>query len=98
MANLHACLGDERPALRRVADLAAADPHNGYLRYRLAHVLAELRHVDSAVEMLATAVTEGFLSAQLLRQELVLGLTPLREVDGFWAVVGRLEANVEHCR
>lgn len=98
LANLHACAGDEQSALRCVADLTAADPHNGYLRYRLAHVLAELQHLDAAVGMLDEAVAEGFLSVQLLRQELVLGLAPLRQVDGFWGAVERLEANVEHCR
>lgn len=98
LANLHAGVGDEQSALRCVADLASADPHNGYLRYRLTHVLAELQHLDAAVEMLEAAVAEGFLSVQLLRQELVLGLAPLRQIDGFWGAVGRLEANVEHCR
>ncbi|MBN1170624.1 MAG: hypothetical protein JXA67_00440 [Micromonosporaceae bacterium] len=98
LANLHAGVGDEPAALRCVADLTSADPHNGYLRYRLAHVLAELRRSEEAVEMLASAVADGFLSAQLLRQELVLGLAPLRQADGFWATVRQLETNVERCR
>lgn len=98
LANLHAGVGDQRAALRSVAELARTDPHNGYLRYRLVHVLAELRHVGEAVEMLESAVAEGFLSVQLLRRELVLGLAPLRRAEGFWAAVDRLEANVKRCR
>lgn len=98
LANLHAGVGDERSTLRCVSELTSTDPRNGYLRYRLAHALAELQHVDAAVEMLDVAVTEGFLSVQLLRQESILGLASLRRADSFRGTIRQLESNVETCR
>jgi hypothetical protein len=65
LANLHAALGEEQQALAIVDDLHSREPGNGYLCYRLAHVLAELRRDDQAVAMLDQAVGSGFLSVQL---------------------------------
>jgi tetratricopeptide (TPR) repeat protein len=98
LANLHAGLGDVKSALAAVDELGEADPQNGYLRYRLSHVLAEIGHVDAAVRMLHLAVTNGFLSAQLVRQEEVLALARLRDADGYMEVMRGLDATVEQSR
>jgi tetratricopeptide (TPR) repeat protein len=98
VANAQAAMGDSESALRAVHELSEADPENGYLRYRLGHVLAEIGHTGEAVRMLESAVNRGFLSLQLLRQEEVLGLSRLRSLDDYAVVVQRLEASVEQCR
>jgi tetratricopeptide (TPR) repeat protein/transcriptional regulator with XRE-family HTH domain len=97
-ANLLAAIGDVRGADRAVDALVGRDPHNGYLRYRMVHVLAEAGHRSMAVEMLDQAVIHGFLSAQLLRQELTLGLAPLRSLSAFRTALERLDASVARCR
>jgi tetratricopeptide (TPR) repeat protein len=98
LANLLAGMGEVDTAMRFAAELTDADPHNGYLRYRLAHVLAEAGRSDEAVEMLGSAVAKGFLSAQLLRQEETLALTPLRGIEGFADVLRDLDTRVEDCQ
>ena len=98
IANLHAALGDRVTAMRITHDLADSEPQNGYIKYRLAHVLAEVGQLTAAVRMLDSAVNNGFLSIQLLQQEEVLGLAPVRRVTDYIAVVRRLEAEVGRCR
>lgn len=89
VANAEAAVGDSESALRTVQELSEADPENGYLRYRLGHVLAEMGHLGEAVRMIESAVRHGFLSVQLLRQEEVLALSRLRELDDYAGVVQR---------
>jgi len=96
-ANAQAAVGDSELALRTVHELSEADPENGYLLYRLSHVLAEVGHVGEAVRMLDSAISHGFLSVQLLRQEEVLALSPLRHLDDYAVVVQRLKASVDRC-
>lgn len=97
-ANLLAAVGDLKGADRAVDALVGGDPRNGYMRYRMVHVLAESsRHVN-AVDMLTQAIAEGFLSVQLLRQELALGLAPLRQMEGFRWALDTLDAAVARCR
>lgn len=96
-ANLLAAAGRGEAATTLLDELTMAEPRNGYLRYRLAHVLAELGRPDEAVAMLAGAVAEGFLSVQLLQQEIILALAPMRGREGFASVVQELHDRVEHC-
>jgi tetratricopeptide (TPR) repeat protein len=98
IANLHAALGDTQSALHTTNELAQAHPTNGYIHYRLCHVLAEIGYLDDAVKMLGSAVDHGFLSTQLLRQEELLALAPLRHLDEYAAVTRWLDTNVERCR
>jgi tetratricopeptide (TPR) repeat protein len=98
VANAQAAVGDTRSALDTVRDLAESNPENGYLHYRLSHVLAEVGHIGEAVRMLESAVRQGFLSVQLLRQEEALALSRLRDVDDYAVVVQRLKASVERCQ
>jgi tetratricopeptide (TPR) repeat protein len=96
-ANLLAAVGRKIEAEQAINLLLEDDPHNGYLRYRLAHVLAETGRLTNAVDMLSQAVAEGLLSAQLLRQELSMSLAPLQEMPGFNSVLQTLEAEVSRC-
>lgn len=52
LANLEACVGRTEQARAKVARLAEAEPHNGYLKYRLTHVLAELGDAEEAIQIL----------------------------------------------
>ena len=97
LANLHAALGDERRALDIMRDLCAREPGNGYLRYRLAHVLAELRRDDQAADMLDQAVNCGFLSVQLARREEVLATARISASGRYRATMRRLEQRVAAC-
>jgi len=98
LANIQAAAGRTETAQRMADDLRAAHPANGYLSYRLAHVYAELGLADLALDALAAAVDQGFLSVQLLRREQNFGLARVRGLDAYEAVVRRLDANVERCR
>jgi hypothetical protein len=97
LANLHAALGEEQQALAIVDDLHSREPGNGYLCYRLAHVLAELRRDDQAVAMLDQAVGSGFLSVQLARREEVLATASIGRTEGYRAAMRRLEQRVAAC-
>jgi hypothetical protein len=98
LANLLAGVGQVDAVLRIVGELSDSEPNNGYLRYRLAHALAEARRTDEAVDMLCSAVANGFLSAQLLRQEDMLALAHLRGHAGFPGVLRDLDAKVVNCQ
>ena len=98
LASIEACLGREASARTGVADALAREPHNGYVAYRAAHVLAELGDRDAAVRALDDAVAAGFLSAQLLRHDERLALRGLVEHPGYRDVVSALLANVEQVR
>lgn len=97
-ANMLAGAGDVRGAAQVVEALRAAEPRNGYLQYRLAHVLAELGRCQDAVAILGSAVANGFLSVQLLRQERILGLAKLRDTVGFEDVLLDLDSRVQKCQ
>jgi tetratricopeptide (TPR) repeat protein len=97
LANLYAAVGDERRAMGIVEDLCSREPGNGYLRYRLAHVLAELDRADEAVDMLDQAVDCGFLSAQLARREEVLATAKISASERYRATMRRLEQRVAAC-
>jgi tetratricopeptide (TPR) repeat protein/DNA-binding XRE family transcriptional regulator len=97
LANLYAALGDERRAMGIVEDLCSREPGNGYLRYRLAHVLAELRRDDEAADMLEQAVGCGFLSAQLARREEVLATARISASERYCSTMRRLEQRVAAC-
>lgn len=98
IANAAAAAGDRDAAYHTVRELSRAEPGNGYLRYRLGHVLAEIGALSEAVEMLGSAIEHGFLSVQLLRQEELLALSVLRESIPYSAVVQTLAEKVELCR
>ncbi len=97
LANLYAALGEERKALDIVHDLCTREPGNGYLRYRLAHVLAELGRGDQAAGLLDQAVSRGFLSVQLARREEVLATATISASERYRAIMGRLEQRVAAC-
>jgi tetratricopeptide (TPR) repeat protein len=97
-ANLLAAVGDRAGADHAVDTLVSVDPHNGYLRYRMAHVLAENGRAVNAVDMFSRAVDEGFLSVQLLRQELALGLVSLKGMTGFLSTLHTLDTAVNRCQ
>jgi tetratricopeptide (TPR) repeat protein/DNA-binding XRE family transcriptional regulator len=97
LASLHAALGDENRARGLVRDLHAREPGNGYLLYRLAHVLAELGRDDQAIAMLDQAVARGFLSAQLAAREEILGTVRIRASEPYRAVMSRLGQRVAAC-
>jgi predicted negative regulator of RcsB-dependent stress response len=77
-----------------VEDLCSREPGNGYLRYRLAHVLAELHRDDEAAGMLDEAVDCGFLSVQLARREEVLATARISASARYCATMRRLEQRV----
>jgi len=76
-------VGQTEQAIMRVARLTEAEPHNGYLKYRLSHVLAELGDVGTAIRTLREAVQDGFLSVQLLRHEERLGIASLIDLADY---------------
>ena len=56
VANMRAALGQRDQALEMLQRIEQADPYNGYLNYRLAHVAAELGQVEWAVRLIESAV------------------------------------------
>jgi hypothetical protein len=81
-----------------IAQLTEAEPYNGYLKYRLTHVLAELGDTEAAIRMLREAIRDGFLSVQLLRQEGRLGLSCLIGLTEYRQVRLVLQQNVDRAR
>lgn len=98
LANVEACAGHTDRARARVTRLIEAEPHNGYLKYRLTHVLAELGDADTAIRTLREAVQDGFLSVQLLRHEERLGLSSLVCLAEYRQVRRVLQQNVERVK
>jgi len=99
VANMYAALGQRDQALDMVQRIEQADPYNGYLNYRLAHVAAELGEFERAVRLLESAVDSGFLSVQMLRcEERVCALARLAADERYRIAVGRLEACVKKLR
>lgn len=98
LANIEACVGHTEQARAKVAQLTDAEPHNGYLKYRLAHVLAELGDAPAAVRTLREAVQDGFLSAQLLKHDERLGVSSLVDLAEYRQVRWTLRRNVERVR
>jgi tetratricopeptide (TPR) repeat protein len=98
LANMDACVGHTERARAKVAELAEAEPHNGYLKYRLTHVLAELGDAQEAIRILREAVQDGFLSAQLLRHDEQLGVSSLVDLAEYREVRRTLQQNVEGVR
>jgi tetratricopeptide (TPR) repeat protein len=97
LANLYAAIGDEQKALGIVDDLRSCEPGNGYLGYRLAHVLAELGRDDQAAEMLDHAVACGFLSVQLAHREESLATARISGSGRYRDTMRRLEQKVAAC-
>jgi tetratricopeptide (TPR) repeat protein len=97
-ANIYAAMRDVAATLNCVDYLIRNDGANGYIRYRLFHALAELGHVPAAVEMLDSAVTCGFMSLQLLRQEEILAPWRMRTHEPYRRVVTRLEGVVRSAK
>lgn len=98
LANVEACAGHPDRARSRVARLTRAEPHNGYLKYRLAHVLAELGDARRGVRILREAVQDGFLSVQLLQCDELLGLSKLTGLAEYGVVRRTLERNVKQAK
>lgn len=98
VANVAACLGHTERARAKVAHLTLAEPHNGYLKYRLTHVLAELGDAEAAIQTLRKAVQDGFLSLQLLRHEERLGLSSLVDLTEYREVRRALQQEVDRVK
>ncbi|MGH3796496.1 MAG: tetratricopeptide repeat protein [Pseudonocardiaceae bacterium] len=98
LANIEACVGHVEQARAKIAQLTEAEPHNGYLKYRLAHVLAELGDSQTAIRTLHEAIQDGFLSVQLLRHEERLGLSSLVGLAEYRQVRLALQQAVERVR
>lgn len=98
LANIEACVGHAERAHSRVARLTEAEPHNGYLKYRLTHVLAELGDAEAAIRTLREAIQDGFLSVQLLWHDERLGLSNLVDLAEYHQVRRALRRNVERVK
>jgi tetratricopeptide (TPR) repeat protein len=98
LANIEACVGHTEQARAKVARLTEAEPHNGYLKYRLAHVLAELGDAEEAIRILREAVQDGFLSVQLLQHDERLGVASLADLAEYRKVRRTLQQNVEEAK
>ncbi|MGH8895829.1 MAG: tetratricopeptide repeat protein [Egibacteraceae bacterium] len=95
VANMQAGSGYRSEAIGALARIRIADPVNGYLHYRLAHVAAELGQTDEAILLLRTAIEAGFLSVQLMRCEQLCGLSRLVHLPEYQQVTELLERKVE---
>ena len=96
VANMRAALGQRDDASAMAESIEQADPYNGYLNYRLAHVFAELGDIERAVRLVECAVDCGFLSVQMLRcEEQVCALARLADEDRYRQAMRRLEDRVE---
>jgi DNA-binding SARP family transcriptional activator len=91
-------VGHTEQARAKVARLTEAEPHNGYLKYRLTHVLAELGDTEAAIRTLREAVQDGFLSVQLLRHDERLGVSSLVDLAEYREVRRTLHQNVERVK
>lgn len=98
LANVEACVGHTERAREKVARLTEAEPHNGYIKYRLTHVLAELGDAETAIQTLREAVQDGFLSAQLLRHDERLGVSSLVDLVEYHQVRRALQQDVERVK
>lgn len=98
LANIEACVGYAERARAKVIRLTEAEPHNGYLKYRLSHVLAELGDTETAIRTLREAIQDGFLSLQLFRHDEQLGLSSLVDLAGYHQVRITLRQNVERVK
>jgi tetratricopeptide (TPR) repeat protein len=98
LANIEACVGHTERARAKVARLTEAEPHNGYLKYRLAHVLAELGDAEAAIRIMREAVQDGFLSVQLLRHDERLGMSSLVNLAEYHQVRRTLQQNVDRAK
>ncbi len=98
LANLEAAAGHREAALRRGRSLLAADPANGYLLYRLAHVWAEAGEPSEAVRLLEAALANGFLSVQLMRHEETCALGRLVPHSRYQRIGTTLERKVRSLR
>lgn len=99
VANMRAALGQRDEASAMAEHIEQADPYNGYLNYRLAHVFAELGDAERAVRLVECATDAGFLSVQMLRcEEQVCALARLADDGGYRQAVGRLEQRVDQLR
>jgi TolB-like protein/Flp pilus assembly protein TadD len=98
LANIYAALGNAAAARDAVSRVEKSKPASGYLAYRCAAALAELRDVDGALTRLQAAIDNGFLSVQLLRFEEHFGLATLRRTLLYARRTEALERKVETLR
>lgn len=98
LANVEACAGHTERARTRVARMIEAEPHNGYLKYRLTHVLTELGDARGGIRVLREAVQDGFLSMQLLQRDELLGLSRLVDLAEYREVKRTLQRNVKRAK
>jgi predicted Zn-dependent protease len=98
LANIEACAGHAKRARTRVARVIEAEPHNGYLKYRLTHALTELGDARGGIRILREAVQDGFLSMQLLQRDELLGLSKLVNLPEYREVKRALQRNVRRAK
>lgn len=96
IANLAAACGDR--AARMFTSIQHAEPTNGYVAYRLAHVAGELGETERGLALLRRAVEAGFLSVQLLRHEQACGLGALSGSSDYELVLADLDQRVDDVR
>jgi tetratricopeptide (TPR) repeat protein len=97
-ASIQACLGHDEPARATATEVTADEPHNGYVRYRAAHIVAELGDTTEAVRALGDAVQAGFLSVQLLGHDERLALRHCPQHPDYPEMIGTLLSKVEQVR
>ncbi len=99
VANMYAALGQRNEALDIAKRIELAEPYNGYLNYRLAHVFSELGETERAVRSIELAADSGFLSVQMLGcEEQVCALSRLARGERYREAVSRLGRRVEELR
>jgi len=98
IANLAAARGDRDRAAEMFTSIRQAEPTNGYVAYRLAHVAGELGETERGLTLLKLAVEAGFLSVQLLRHEQACGLGALADSPDYELVLAGLHQRVNGVR
>lgn len=98
IANLAAARGDHDRAAGMFSSIRQAEPTNGYVAYRLAHVAGELGETGQALTLLKRAVEAGFLSVQLLLHEQACGLGTLVNSPDYELVLADLHQRVDDVR
>lgn len=98
LANIHAALGDAEVARSAIERVEESQPDCSYLAYRCAGALAELKDTDGALQRLQRAITNGFLSVQLLRFEERFGFANVKDTSLYKRRSAALEKTVDALR